>query len=162
MEQLYGHPFYSRAMGTGKLPENKFKEYMIQDSIYLKHYARVYGQAIYCSKRLKDIQTFYSILNFVTDLRSRPFLEFRYLKKYGVTDDDIESIKPLPENQNYIDFLLSQAKGQNVCEMLMAVLPCMMSYSYIFRRLAKKSARQAIEISGLYRRLCRRQIFRKL
>lgn len=113
---------FIQELWTGKLPENKFKEYMIQDSIYLKHYARVYGQAIYCSKRLKDIQTFYSILNFVTDTESA--VRIRYLKKYGVTDDDIESIKPLPENQNYIDFLLSQAKGQNVCEMLMAVLPC--------------------------------------
>ena len=126
---------FIQELWTGKLPENKFKEYMIQDSIYLKHYARVYGQAIYCSKRLKDIQIFYSILNFVTDAESA--VRIRYLKKYGVTDDDIESIKPLPENQNYIDFLLSQAKGQNVCEMLIAVLPCMMSYSYIFRRLAK-------------------------
>lgn len=32
---------FIQELWTGKLPENKFKEYMIQDSIYLKHYARV-------------------------------------------------------------------------------------------------------------------------
>ena len=83
---------FIQELWTGKLPENKFKEYMIQDSIYLKHYARVYGQAIYCSKRLKDIQTFYSILNFVTDTESA--VRIRYLKKYGVTDDDTRRADP--------------------------------------------------------------------
>lgn len=51
-----------------------------------------------------------------------------------MTDDDIEFVQPLWENQNYIDFLLEIAEGNNVCEILMAVLLCMMSYSYIFRK----------------------------
>ena len=34
-------------MKDGKLPIEDFKEYMIQDSIYLKNYARVYGKAAY-------------------------------------------------------------------------------------------------------------------
>ena len=33
-------------MKDGTLPIEDFKEYMIQDSIYLKNYARVYGKAI--------------------------------------------------------------------------------------------------------------------
>ena len=56
-----------------------------------------------------------------------------------MTDDDIEFIDPLPENQNYIDFLFETAERGNGCEILMAVLPCMLSYSYIFRKLADES-----------------------
>jgi len=112
----------------------KFKQYIIQDSIYLKHYARVYGKAIYHSTILKDIQLYYSILSFVTDSESA--VRLSYLKQFGLTDNDIEGIAPLPENQNYIDFMLDIAEEGNVCKILMAVLPCMLSYSYIFRKIA--------------------------
>lgn len=125
---------FVQELQNGTLPLEKFKDYMIQDSIYLKHYARVYGKAMYHSTVLKDIQIYYSILNFVTDTESA--VRLSYLKQFDMTDDDIELIEPLPENQNYIDFMLRIAESGNVCEILMAVLPCMLSYSYIFRKIA--------------------------
>ena len=44
--------FFVQDMKDGKLPIRYFKEYMIQDSIYLKNYARVYGKAIYYAETL--------------------------------------------------------------------------------------------------------------
>ncbi len=126
-------PFVRELQG-GTLSLDKFKNYMIQDSIYLKHYARIYGKAIYHSFVLKDIQMYYSILSFVTDTESA--VRLSYLKQFGMTDDDIEEIEPLLECQYYIDFMLKIAENGNVCEILMAVLPCMLSYGYIFRKIA--------------------------
>lgn len=100
----------------------------------MKNCARIYGKAIYHSTTLKDIQVYYSILSFVTDTESA--VRLNYLKQFGMTDDDIEFIEPLPENRDYIDFMLEVAEQGNICEMLMAVLPCMLSYSYIFRKVA--------------------------
>lgn len=127
---------FVQELKTGKLPREKFKQYMIQDSIYLKHYARVFGKAIYHSGALKDIQTYYSVLSFVNDSESAVRLD--YLKQFDITDDDIELIAPLPENKNYIDFMLEAAERGNVCEILMTVLPCMLSYGYIARELASE------------------------
>lgn len=139
-------PIWNRCIETpfvqevknGALPMEKFKRYMIQDSIYLKHYARVYGKAMYLSTKLKDIQLFYSVLCFVTDTESA--VRLNYLKQFGLTDNDIENIAPLPENQNYIDFMLDIAERGSVCKILMAVLPCMLSYSYIFRKISAEPA----------------------
>lgn len=125
---------FVREMQSGILPFEKFKQYMIQDSIYLKNYARIYGKIIYHSTTLKDIQMFYSVLNFVTDTESA--VRLNYLKQFNMTDNDIEFIETLPENQEYIDFMMEIAEQGNVCEMLMALLPCMLSYSYIFRKIA--------------------------
>ena len=121
-------------MKEGKLTIEDFKEYIVQDSIYLKNYARVYGKAIYHAETLREIQLYHSILNFVTDTES--VVRLNYLRQFGMTDDDIEFIDPLPENRNYIDFLFETAERGNGCEILMALLPCMLSYSYIFRKLA--------------------------
>lgn len=122
-------------MKDGKLPIEDFKEYMVQDSIYLKNYARIYGKAIYHSSSLRDIQVYYSILSLVTKEESA--VRLSYLKRFGLSDDDIEDMEPLPENQRYIDFLMEVAEGGKIPEIWMAVLPCMLSYSYIFRKIEK-------------------------
>lgn len=132
-EQCAATPFVWE-MQNGTLPFEKFKVYMIQDSIYLKNYARIYGKAIFHADTLKEIQLYYSMLNFVNDTESEVRLD--YLKQFGMTDDDIEGIAPLPENQRYIDFMFEVAEHGKNEEILMAVLPCMLSYSYIFRKLA--------------------------
>jgi thiaminase/transcriptional activator TenA len=119
----------------GTLPVEKFREYMIQDSIYLKHYARIFGKAIYHSTTLKEIRMYYAALNFVTDTESVVRLE--YLKKFDITDDDIELIEPLSENKNYIEFMVEATENGDICEILMAILPCMLSYCYIFRKTAE-------------------------
>lgn len=123
-------------MKEEKLPMKYFKEYIIQDSIYLKNYVRVYGKAIYYAETLREIQFYYSILNFVTDTES--VIRLNYLRQFGMTNDDIEFIDPLPENQNYIDFLFEIAEYGNGYEILMAVLPRTLSYIYMFRKPAEE------------------------
>ena len=99
-------------MKNGKLPIEDFKEYIVQDSIYLKNYARVYGRAIYHAETLREIQLYYSILNFVTDTES--VVRLNYLRQFGMTDDDIEFIDPLPENRQsgYIRVSYLDKKGK--------------------------------------------------
>lgn len=128
---------FIQGLKNGKLPIEDFKNYMIQDSIYLKHYARVYGKAIYHAATLREIQLYYSMLDFVTDTESA--MRLNYLEQFGITDDEIELISPLPENQDYIAFLFEIAERGNSLEILISVLPCMLSYSYIFRNLVKES-----------------------
>ena len=111
-EECAATPFVQEVQ-TGKLPLEKFKRYMIQDSIYLKNYARIYGKAIFHADTLREIQLYYSMLNFVNDTESEVRLD--YLKQFCMTDNDIELIAPLPENQNYIDFMFEiSAKPINI------------------------------------------------
>ncbi len=126
---------FVREVQTGILPIEKFRNYIIQDSIYLKNYARIYGSAIYHSICLKDIQVYYSILSFVTDAESA--VRLSWLERFGLKDDDIETMEPLPQNRRYINFLLNIADRGDISEILMAVLPCMLSYSYVFRKVAE-------------------------
>lgn len=125
---------FVRELQKGTLPLERFREYMIQDSIYLKNYARVYGSAIYHATCLKDIRIYHSILNFVTVEESA--VRLSWLERFSLTDEDIETMEALPPNKRYTDFLFQVAKQGKTPEMLMAVLPCMLSYSYVFRKIA--------------------------
>lgn len=135
-EKCYESHFVQE-LGRGDLPSDKFLNYMIQDSIYLKHYARIYGKAIYNAGSLREIQIYISLLEFLDEEQSGARL--KYIKEAGLTDDDIELIQALPENKAYIDFMLEIAERGTNQEILMSVLPCILSYSYIFRRLVKEN-----------------------
>ena len=100
-EECAATPFVQEVQ-TGKLPLEKFKRYMIQDSIYLKNYARIYGKAIFHAATLREIQLYYSMLNFVNDTESEVRLD--YLKQFCITDDDIELIAKI-ENQEGVSNL---------------------------------------------------------
>lgn len=144
MEEILRHnqPIWDKCVATsfvqnmksGVLPIEDFREYMIQDSIYLKHYARIYGKAIYHAATLREIQLYYSMLSFVTDTESA--VRLNYLRQFGMTDDDVEWMAMRPETHKYIAFLFETAERGNGREILMALLPCMLSYSYVFRKLA--------------------------
>ncbi|MFR3251578.1 MAG: hypothetical protein ACLTQL_11180 [Eisenbergiella sp.] len=125
---------------------------MIQDSIYLKNYARIYGKAIFHAATLREIQLYYSMLNFVNDTESEVRLD--YLKQFCITDDDIELIAPLPENQNYIDFMFEIASHGKNEEILMAVLPWYAKLQLYIPQIGGCSYKQTVKILGLYQRLC--------
>ncbi|MEJ8305926.1 thiaminase II [Saccharibacillus sacchari] len=125
---------FIQEMKSGRLPMDKFKHYIIQDSIFLKHYARVCGKAMYHASSFRDIQFLYSILRFVEENESS--IRVIYLKKLGLNDEEINVLQPAHANRNSIRFLLNMAEQGDTDRILMALLPCLLSYSHIFRTIA--------------------------
>ncbi|EES50071.1 TenA family protein [Clostridium botulinum] len=135
-EAYLKHPFIIE-LQQGTLDIEKFKNYIVQDSIYLKGYARVYALGMYKSKTLKEIQNFYSILSFVN--ADETSTRLKYLKEWNITQEDIEVAEVKKENKEYIDFMMKIAEECEVPEILMATLPCMFSYCYIGKELIKNT-----------------------
>ncbi|WP_252236360.1 TenA family protein [Clostridium sp. CH2] len=135
-ETYLKHPFIIE-LQQGTLDIEKFKNYIVQDSIYLKEYARVYALGMYKSKTLKEIQNFYSILSFVN--ADETSTRLKYLKEWNITQEDIEVAEVKKENKEYIDFMMKIAEKQQVPEILMATLPCMFSYCYIGKEIKKNN-----------------------
>ncbi len=120
---------------TGELSDERFKQYIIQDTIYLKHYARVFGMGLYHAKTMREVQMYYSVLSFVNGTETST--RMRYMKQFNIDEDYIETVVPLKENSEYFGFMIDTAKNGNTAEIMMAILPCMISYNYIFRKLAE-------------------------
>ena len=61
------------------------------------------------------------------------------MNRYGLNDTDIQNLPQRPENRAYTDYMLEAAKTGGIAECLMACLPCMISYHWIFRKLLERS-----------------------
>ena len=135
-QQCQQHPFIL-GLGDGTLPLSHFKGYMIDDSIYLREYARTFAFAMAKSTTLKEIRAYYSILPFVQN--NEDATRIKYLRQWGISDQDIEDSIPRPENKAYADFMLDIAKSEDQPEILMAVLPCILSYYYLAENMIKQN-----------------------
>lgn len=135
-EQCLNSPFLQK-LENGTLEESCFLGYIIDDSLYLREYARVFAWGMTNAQTMEDIRICYSLLSFVNEGEGSTRLY--YLNRYGLKDADIQTLPQRLENKAYTDCMLEAAKSGGIAECLMACLPCMISYHWIFRKLLERS-----------------------
>lgn len=129
------HPFIT-GLADGTLSDERFLHYLIQDTLYLREYARVFAMAMYRSSTMEEIRAYYSILSFVQSDEST--FRLRCLQEAGLDSAAVDRMDFCPENRAYCDFMLEMAEQHGVIEILMAILPCMFSYAWLFARLTER------------------------
>ena len=131
------HSEFLTHLADGTLDEACFKGYIVEDSLYLREYAKVFAWGMTKAKDMQTIRTYYSLLSFVNE--SEDAARLHYLKHFGLTDEGIQSLPLRPENRAYVDSMIEAAKnGEGAAECMMACLPCMVSYQWIFQRLLQQ------------------------
>ena len=89
------------------------------------------------AQTMEDIRICYSLLSFVNEGEGSTRLY--YLNNSGLKDADRWNLPQRPENKVYTDHMLEATKNGGMAECLMACLPCMISYYWIFRKLLERS-----------------------
>ena len=128
---------FVQGIGDGSLDEACFKSYLVDDSLYLREYSKVFAWGILHSHDMDEIRSYYSLLSFIRESEDRT--RQYYLQHYQLTDRDIQSLPLRPENRAYVDYMITAAReGQGAAECMMACLPCMLSYGWIFGELIRR------------------------
>ena len=93
-QQCLDSPFLQQ-LGAGALDEACFKGYIVDDSLYLREYAKVFAWGMTKAEDLDAIRTYYSLLSFVNEGEGATRLV--YLNRYGLDDHSIHTC-PAPRN----------------------------------------------------------------
>lgn len=133
----YIHQPFLKDIRKHRMEEKTFIHYLIEDSKYLKDYARCLGMGIYKSKTIKEIHLFFDMLKFVDT--NETVVRVSMLKKLGYDISFIEQEKQHKVTKAYTDFLLDISKQGEGIDILFALLPCMLSYAYIGTCLIKEN-----------------------
>ncbi len=129
---------FLQKMENGTLSEDCFKSYLVEDSLYLREYAKIFAWGMTKATTMAAMRTYYSLLSFVQE--NEDLTRLRYLEQYGLREADIQSLPLRPENRAYLDCMIDAARtGDGEAECLMACLPCMLSYGWLFQKLLKRS-----------------------
>lgn len=140
-ESYLAHPFV-KGIGEGTLSRDRFKKYLIQDSLYLKDYGKVYASAFLLVDRIEDLQFLHSCIGVVVSDETN--MHTQYLMDYGLDVYKVDNDSVLPETRAYLDYMLSFVPTGNVKEIFMSALPCTLTYEFIGKEL-KESYKETLE-----------------
>lgn len=139
------HPFV-QGMGDGSLEEEKFRFYMVQDYLYLIDYAKLFAIGAVKATDLKIMGRFASLLN--STLNEEMALHREYARKFGISEEELETAKPSPITLAYSHYMLHVAQNGTLADLVAALLPCMWSYAEIGKELSKIPGASKHELYG--------------
>lgn len=133
----YTHHPFANQMGDGTLPVDDFKEYLVQDYLYLTHFARTNALAAYKSQSMDAIVASAQIvLHIETEMK----LHLEYCREFGLSKDDIVKQRESLACVAYSRYVLDIGQSQDWLALQMSLAPCLLGYGVAARRLAAQYA----------------------
>lgn len=119
-------------LADGTLPLQVFRHYLIQDYMFLIHFARANALAAYKAKSLEDITR--SAEN-VAHIQEELKLHLEYCKDFSISIDEIEKHEESQACTAYTRYVLDIGQSEDWLGLQVALLPCLIGYGMIARRL---------------------------
>ncbi|PNY28665.1 hydroxymethylpyrimidine/phosphomethylpyrimidine kinase 2, partial [Tolypocladium capitatum] len=125
------HPFVM-ALGDGTLPLESFKGYIIQDYLYLIHFARANALASYKAKNIDDISRSNKIVQHIMhELK----LHINYCKSFGISVAGMRATEEKQACTAYTRYILDVGQSDDWLALQMALAPCLLGYGAVAKML---------------------------
>src|SRR5712691_1244344 len=133
------HDFVLR-LASGDLPEAAFRRYLVQDYLFLLHFARAWGLAIYKSETLDDMRRAQSLVDATLDAEIG--LHVEYCRGWGLSEAAMAAAPEALETIAYTRFVLDRGLAGDRLDLEVALAPCIVGYAEIAsERLADPATR---------------------
>ena len=121
------HPFVQQ-LGHGTLPEACFRRFLVQDYLFLIHFARAYGLAAFKSATLGDLEASSAGLQAI--LTEIP-LHVGYCAGWGLTEDAMAAEPEAPETMAYTRYVIDVGMTGDLLDLTVALMPCVAGYAEV-------------------------------
>ncbi|AXI78671.1 thiaminase II [Peterkaempfera bronchialis] len=136
-EAILGHPFIG-GLTDGTLPRQAFRHFVVQDSHYLRDYARALAVCAAKAPTEQDVRAFAD--DAVGAIAAEQEMHGEFMAALGSDADQAAAEPVLPTTRAYTSYLLATVYGGSFAEALAAVLPCYWIYARVGERLLASSS----------------------
>ena len=141
-------PAYTRhefvlTLARGSLPEAAFRRYLVQDYLFLLHFARAWGLAVYKSDTLAEMRRAQSLVAATLDVEIG--LHVEYCRGWGLSEAAMAAEPEARETIAYTRFVLDRGLAGDRLDLEAALAPCMIGYAEIA---AERIADPATRLDG--------------
>ena len=126
---------FVRGIADGSLPEACFRHYLVQDYLFLIHFARAYALAAYKSETLDEIGTAMRACSVIVDTEMGLHVDF--CAGWGLTEVDMAAIEEAPATLAYTRYVLERGLAGDLLDLHIALAPCVLGYAEIGLTLAQ-------------------------
>jgi thiaminase/transcriptional activator TenA len=134
---VLAHPFVT-GLTDGTLPHSAFRHYIVQDSHYLRGYARALALCAAKAPAERDLAMFAEHAGGA--LAAEQELHAELLGELDLTAEAAAALPVAPATQAYLSYLLATAYSGSYAEAVAAVLPCYWIYAKVGEHLAKEGS----------------------
>ncbi len=135
--QAYTSHSFVEQIANGTLSIDSFKHYLLQDFLFLKHYTRAFGLAIYKADNIQDM--LYALENAKAILEIEINNHIDFCKTFSLSLQDMENIKEDYGTIAYTRYVLDIGLSYGLKELYIALAPCTIGYAQIGLKLKEKN-----------------------
>ncbi|WP_150461956.1 thiaminase II [Nesterenkonia ebinurensis] len=128
----YTHHSFVQQLGAGTLPQAAFRNYLIQDYLFLIQFARAYALAAYKGDSFDDLAKGQAGLQAIIEESE---LHVRLCAGWGISREQMESAPEHPATVAYTRYVLDVGMQGDLLDLHVALAPCVIGYAEIGNRL---------------------------
>ena len=118
-----------RQLAAGTLPERCFRHYLIQDYLFLIHFARALALAAFKADDLTEIRGATAALSGIVDVEMD--LHVRFCADWGLTEAELASAPEAMETTAYTRYVFERGMAGDLLDLHVALAPCIVGYGEI-------------------------------
>ena len=128
-------------LADGSLPDAAFRRYLIQDYLFLLHFTRAWGLAIYKSATLAEMRRAQGLVAATLDVEIR--LHVEYCRSWGIDPAAMAAAPEAMATVAYTRYVLDRGLAGDRLDLEVALAPCIVGYAEIAaERMAAPSTRR--------------------
>lgn len=120
---------YLRQLAENRLPDRAFRQYLVQDYLFLIQFARAQALAIYKSRTVAEMRHAQGSLAAILDIELS--LHVRVSAGWGLSPSDLEDAPEHAATIAYTRFVLDAGMSGDLLDLRVALAPCVVGYAEI-------------------------------
>ena len=116
-------------LAAGELPEVCFRRYLVQDYLFLLHFARAWGLAVYKSDTLPEMRRAQRLVTATLDVEIG--LHIDYCRGWGLSERALAAAPAERATVAYTRFVLDRGLAGDRLDLEVALAPCVVGYAVI-------------------------------
>ena len=127
--QAYTRHAFVRRLGDGSLPRAAYLHYLVQDYVFLVHFARAWALAVVKARDLQEMRAAAGTVDALVNQEMT--LHVKTCAEHGIAEKTLLAAEEAVENLAYTRFVLDRGHAGDFLDLLAALAPCVLGYGEI-------------------------------
>jgi len=120
---------FVRQLGAATLPSEAFRHYLKQDYLFLLHFSRAWGLAVYKSRTMSELRQGLAALKAIVEIELD--LHVQYCAQWNISEADLAALPESRATTTYTRYVLDVGMQGDLLDLHIALAPCLLGYADI-------------------------------
>ena len=125
------HPF-CQALSDGTLPLQAFRTYLIQDYLFLIHFARAKALAVF---KAESIEAMRDKTESIRAILAETTMHLKYCAEWGIPEAEVRATAESAETVSYTRYVIDRGLAGDILDLEVALVPCTVGYGEVALRM---------------------------